>query len=148
LEFRQRLRETLRCRHRAWYPSNFPLATAMQRFIVYHQYTSIARKILPGIRSCIIAESCNNRSLTNRMQVQKSLWKIFFVDVYCRNGGRTFCRKTFCRTDILPTDILPNGRFAERTFCRTDSLTNGQLAENRDIFWTLKVRLHGQSFCD
>jgi hypothetical protein len=24
--------------------------------------------------------------------------------------------------------------FAERTFCRTDSLTNGQLAENRDIF--------------
>jgi hypothetical protein len=41
--------------------------------------------------------------------------------------------------DILPKDILPNGhfadgRFAERTFCRTDSLTNGQLAENRDIF--------------
>ena len=41
--------------------------------------------------------------------------------------------------DTLPKDILPNGhfadgRFAERTFCRTDSLTNGQLAENRDIF--------------
>jgi hypothetical protein len=41
--------------------------------------------------------------------------------------------------DILPKDILPNGhfadgRFAERTFCRTDSLTNGQLAENKDIF--------------
>jgi hypothetical protein len=31
---------------------------------------------------------------------------------------------------------LPNGHFAERTFCRTDSLPNGQLAENRDIFWT------------
>jgi hypothetical protein len=27
-------------------------------------------------------------------------------------------------------------------------LPNGQLAENRDLFWTLKVRLHGQSFCD
>jgi hypothetical protein len=27
-----------------------------------------------------------------------------------------------------------DGRFAERTFCRTDSLTNGQLAENKDIF--------------
>jgi hypothetical protein len=32
--------------------------------------------------------------------------------------------------DILPMD----GHFAERTFCQTDSLTNGQLAEIRDIF--------------
>jgi hypothetical protein len=45
--------------------------------------------------------------------------------------GRTFCRWT----DILPKDILPmDGHFAERTFCQTDSLTNGQLAEIRDIF--------------
>jgi hypothetical protein len=26
-------------------------------------------------------------------------------------------------------------------------LPNGQLAENRDLFWTLNVRLHGQSCC-
>ena len=42
--------------------------------------------------------------------------------------------------DTLPKDILPNGHFAVRTFCRTDILPNGQLAENRDIFGTLKVR--------
>jgi hypothetical protein len=59
-------------------------------------------------------------------------------------NGR-FAERTFCRMDILP-----NGQFdGEWTFCRTDSLTaNGHFAENRYIFWTLKVRLHGQSFCD
>jgi hypothetical protein len=55
------------------------------------------------------------------------------------------CARLSWWPDTLPKDILPNGhfakrtsfadgRFAERTFCRTDSLTNGQLAENRDIF--------------
>jgi hypothetical protein len=58
---------------------------------------------------------------------------------------RTFCRKTFCRTNILPNGRFADGRFAERKFCWTDSLTNGQLAENRDIFWTLKIRLHARS---
>jgi hypothetical protein len=40
-------------------------------------------------------------------------------------------------------DILPK----DKTL-KTDSLTNRQLAVNRTIFWTLKVCLHTQSFCD
>jgi hypothetical protein len=27
-------------------------------------------------------------------------------------------------------------------------LPSGQFAENRDIFWIIQVRLHGQNFCD
>jgi hypothetical protein len=59
---------------------------------------------------------------------------------YFRNGP----------SNILPKDILPNGhfadghfadgRFAERTFCWTDILPNGQLVENRDIFWTFFLK--------
>jgi hypothetical protein len=46
--------------------------------------------------------------------------------------------------DISPKDISPNGhfadeRFAERTFCRTDSLPKGQLAENRDVSYFIKM---------
>jgi hypothetical protein len=42
----------------------------------------------------------------------------------------------------LPNDNLPNDNLPK------DILPNGQFAENRDIFWTLKARLHDESFCD
>jgi hypothetical protein len=45
-----------------------------------------------------------------------------------------FAKRTFAKRTSFADGHFADGRFAERTFCRTDSLTNGQLAENRDIF--------------
>ena len=59
---------------------------------------------------------------------------------YCGVAGH-FAERHFAERhlskEILPNDNLPK-----------DILPNGQFAENRDIFWTLKARLHYESFCD
>lgn len=87
----------------------------------------------------------------------QSIWKeIRLAERECMNTHPPNWRTGHAR-DALVTLVLPSlptssGYFDERTFIdertvhRKDILPKRQVGENREMFWTLKVCLHGQSF--